>query len=295
MRLVLVHGIENQGRSEAAIRDEWLYALSRSLPEPEMAKIRRAEIVVPYYGDLLYAETKAESAPGPDPVAQSVADAPAEEAAFYLDALEELASAAGVTEAQIRALAGAPAPQELGLPHNRRLLAVLRALESVSPQLGRLVIKLLPQVFVYLYRPHVTQAVDGIVRAALTKERCVIVGHSLGTVVTYRLLRSEPAALGASFFLTLGAPLAVKAVKNAIGPPFGRSSNIARWLNGLDPNDAVTIGRPLGPTAFGADIENIEDVDNGSEPHDVSMYLRDVRIGKAIADHVIAAVGIGSS
>jgi hypothetical protein len=41
--------------------------------------------------------------------------------------------------------------------------------------------------------------------------------HSLGTVVTYTLLRSQSAA-AVPFFLTLGSPLAGKAVKNAIGP-----------------------------------------------------------------------------
>jgi hypothetical protein len=155
MRIVLVHGIENQGRSEAIIREDWLEALARVLSASDMAALRRSEIVAPYYGDILYAATQRESAAGPEPVAQSAADAPAEEADFYREALEDFAPAAGVTETQIRAQAGIEEPTELGFPHDRRLLALLRAIEAVSPWQGRLILRFLPQAFVYLNRAHV--------------------------------------------------------------------------------------------------------------------------------------------
>ena len=48
MRVVLVHGINNQDSSERAIIDEWLDALSHSLAPTDMAKVRRAEFVAPH-------------------------------------------------------------------------------------------------------------------------------------------------------------------------------------------------------------------------------------------------------
>jgi hypothetical protein len=115
-----------------------------------------------------------------------------------------------------------------------------------------------------------------------------VVGHSLGSVVTYGLLR-EHARRSIPLYLTLGSPLAVKAVKNAIGPPFERPANVKFWLNGLDPDDAVTIGRGLKTTTFGPNIENIDDIENGAEPHDIRMYLRDARVAKALLKSVVTA------
>jgi hypothetical protein len=121
MRLVLVHGINNQGKSGAAIIDEWLGALRRALPEQAYAAIARAEVVAPYYGDALAEATRATVGAGP--VALAAGDVPDDEAAFYLQALEDIAPAAGVTETDVRIAAGfGDVPIEQGLPHDRRLL-----------------------------------------------------------------------------------------------------------------------------------------------------------------------------
>jgi hypothetical protein len=100
------------------------------------------------------------------------------------------------------------------------------------------------------------------VQPSLIGTRCVLVAHSLGKIVTYKLLRSE-AAVRSPFYLTLGSPLAVAAVKNAIGPLFERPDTVSRWLNGLDPDDPVTIGSALTKASFGPGIENIIDIDDG--------------------------------
>lgn len=283
MRLVLVHGINNEGRTANAIIDEWLDALSQVLSPGDIAKVRAAEIVAPYYGDALYEETKRQSQAGPRAVSLSVAGAPTDELAFYRQALEDIAPAAGVTEAEIRAAAGAGEAIELGLADDRRVLALLRALERVSPWQGNILLKLLPQAFVYLNRPSVMAIVDDIVRPALTERPCVVVGHSLGTVVTFKLLRDE-LGVRVPFYLTIGSPLTVAAFKNAIGPIFARPDSVTTWLNGLDRDDAATLGRGLDETTFGPGIENVDNIDNGdTEPHAARMYLRDQKIAEALA------------
>jgi hypothetical protein len=284
-RLVLVHGINNEGRSEQKTIDTWLDALSKAVAPADMAMIRRAEIVAPYYGDVLAEETNRKSQAGAQPVAQGLAETSAtapDEAEFYAQALEDFAPAAGVTEADIRAAAGVAGPIEQGLPHDRRFLALLRALETISPLKGRVVLRLLPQAFVYLNRATATQAVNDIVKPALADENAVVVAHSLGTIVTFKLLR-EAAAPQVPFYLTLGSPLAVRAVQNAVGPAFERPGCAESWLNALDPDDAVTIGRALNTANFGDGVENIDDIENGSgDPHDIRMYLRDTRVADAI-------------
>ena len=70
---------------------------------------------------------------------------------------------------------------------------------------------------------------------------------------------------------------------NAIGPAFARPDRIPSWLNGLDQDDAVTIGRSLTEATFGSGIDNIDDIDNGDDdPHDVRKYLGDRRVAEAL-------------
>lgn len=282
MRLILVHGINNEHRSSQHIIDEWLEGLAEVLSAPDMAIVRGAKVSAPYYGDILV-EAMSARVGRAEAIAQGAGDVSSDEAAFYSQALEDFAPAIGVTETDIRSQAGATSPVEQGLPHDRRFLALLRAIETVSPDKGRLVLKLLPQAFTYLFRKNVTDAVEEVVRPSLlTDDPAVIVAHSLGTIVTYKLLRENPAAR-ANFYLTLGSPLAVRAVQNAIGPAFERPARVARWLNGLDPDDAVTIGRALKENFDWTGVENVDDIENGSEdPHSIAMYLRDRRIAGAI-------------
>nr|WP_314464291.1 hypothetical protein [uncultured Novosphingobium sp.] len=287
MRLIFVHGIKNEHRSSQHIIDEWLDGLAKVLSAPHMEIVRGAKVSAPYYGDILL-ETMSARVGRAEAIAQGGGDVSSDEAAFYLQALEDFAPAVGVTETDIRSQAGATVPVEQGLPHDRRFLALLRAIESISPDKGRLVLKLLPQAFTYLFRKNVTDAVETVVRPSLTTgDPAVVVAHSLGTIVTYKLLRENPSA-SANFYLTLGSPLAVRAVQNAIGPAFERPAGVVRWLNGLDPNDAVTIGRALKENADWTGVENVDDIENGSaDPHSIAMYLRDRRI----ADAIVRALG----
>lgn len=282
MRLVLVHGINNEDKSAEKVRDEWLAALAATLSPGDMAVVRRAEIVAPYYGDILYRETERQTRAGPEAIAQAAAEPTSDEAEFYRKALDDIAPALGASESEVRAQAGVSGPIEQGFPHDRRFLALLRTAEAVVPNNGKAFIKLLPQAFAYLFRASATKAVDDEVRPALDGGPTVVVSHSLGTIVTFKLLREDP-SLHVPSYVTLGSPLAIKAVKDAVGPAFERPDCVRQWLNGLDPDDAVTIGRGLKETTFGPGIENIDDIENGDrDAHDISMYLRDARVAQAI-------------
>lgn len=292
MRLVLVHGINNENKSSQRIIDDWLAALDAVLGPQEMAAVRGAEIVAPYYGDVLYEHTSSQVTAGPQAVlmgpgaiATSGEQPSQEEAGFYREALRDLALASGVTEDDIRAQSATTEPIEQSLPNDRRFLAILRALEAVAPLKGKAFLRLLPQAFTYLYRASATKAVNDVVRPALAGDKTVVVSHSLGTIVTFTLLRDDPAltTLVIPSYFTLGSPLAVKAIKNRIGPRFERPGNVRQWINGVDRDDLVTIGRPLNDATFGSGIVNVDDIENGEQAHDIAMYLRDRRIAQAIA------------
>ena len=282
MRIVLVHGINNQESTSEGIIDDWLTSLASRMDRADFAKIKDADVVAPFYGKLLYDWTEGHRT-GPTPVAQAVSDPGSDEAQFYKAALQEMAPGAGISEAEIQALEAVDEPVEQGLPHDRRLLALLRAFETISPWRGSVVLRVLPQAFVYLKRPDAADEVDAVVRPELEREPAIVVGHSLGTIVTFKLLRKNTGP-EVPLYLTLGSPLAVRAVKDAIGPRFARPPQVRRWVNALDKDDAVTIGRSLTQRTFGADIENIEKVENGQDdPHSVSMYLRDPEVVRILA------------
>lgn len=280
MRLVLVHGINHQGLSSNWIIDEWLGALKTAVSPAEFSVLKRREIVAPFYGDVLHAETQHSSASGADAVPMSVGQSQDGELEFMGFALQEAASALGISEAQILASNPSDEALEQGFPHDRRIIALASALESLSPFQGRILLRVLSQAYVYLRKPQARKKVDDIVRPAIADGPCVIVGHSLGSVVTFNLLREESGPQ-IPFYMTIGSPLAIKSVQSALGRPQRRPTRVNRWLNGGDRNDFITLGRILDSSTFGPGVEN-ERVDNGPEPHNSKMYLQNKTLSNSL-------------
>lgn len=290
MRIVLVHGISQEGKSEDKIKTEWLAALKTGLGRDVHAGI---DIRAPFYGDLLARLT---AGTGATAVAQGVGDAiDQDEAQFLSSALNEQAQAAGVTRKDIIAeeraqVTGAAVEQSLLM--NRRLNAVLRALQKVSPFHGSIAMSLLGQAYAYLKKPGVGGQVDAIVRPVLDSGPAIIVAHSLGTIVTFKLLRTlalEGRPLNVPLFLTVGSPLPLTAIQAALGPAFVRPQGVGRWLNAVDPADVIALGQGLDKSNFADGIENILDIKNDDDnPHAIKGYLGDKRVAAAIA----AASGI---
>jgi hypothetical protein len=200
----------------------------------------------------------------------------ADQDAFYAAALAELLHAAGAAPEK-----GATEVEEMGLPHDRRVIALARRIQNIAPWLADAATMLLPQAYAYLKYPHVRRAVDAVVSPALTSEPCIVVSHSLGTIVSYAILRKG--SMPVAEYVTMGAPLALHPVRNAMGPPLKRPDCVARWTNLFDPDDFVSLGQPLDETTKWSGISNVGDVDNGDQdPHDYRKYLADPRVARAV-------------
>lgn len=291
MNLIFVHGINHQGRSSTWVRDEWLDALSKSLSAEDFAVVTRQSISAPYYGDVLFQHTQGLTGAKDALQAQSAGAVSGDEAIFYSNVLSELATEKALPEILLEA-DGAAAAQG-PIYHNRRTIALARAVETFSPLHGSVLLRFLPQAFTYLSRMQATSVIDAIVRPELEKGPCVVVAHSLGTVVTYKIMRELKHR--APFYLTLGSPLAIRAVQGKIGPPFGRRPAVDHWLNVFDQDDFVTIGRPLDSESFGAGVENA-DVDNGdADPHDFRRYIGQSDIAKGLVAAIKTVEGIGAA
>ena len=290
MRLVLVHGINQQGKDPKALKQEWLGYLCKRLGKPDgFAEI---EVVMPYYGDVLkdYSDRAGGNAisQGPDGTPDL------DEAQFLAAALLETAAAAGIGAAAIateqRAMAREDgAINEQSLVMSRRFNAIVRVLERVSPMHGSWVMRILKQAYAYARKTKVADAVDKIVQPAFAPGPMVVVAHSLGTVVSFKLLRAMAAKGGridVPLFVTVGSPLSLMAIQAALGPAFARPEGVKCWINALDPDDFITLGKPLDDTTFGMGTEviNFVDVENYREDaHSIGGYLDDKRVAEAIA------------
>lgn len=117
-----------------------------------------------------------------------------------------------------------------------------------------------------------------------------MIGHSLGSVVSYRMLAGQALA-GRSFplFVTVGSPLSVDMFRPIL-PKRGRlpAPPIARWVNGRNKEDFVTMGKAITRKSIGFEgVEDVTDIiDNEDDRHDISAYLRSPKISRAIFDAV---------
>jgi hypothetical protein len=292
MKLLLIHGIAQEHETGEGLRSKWLGLLADHAPPADSDRFRFADATMAFYGNELDQWTR-----GAPPVvsAMGLASAPADaEAEFVLRAMGEIAAANALTAVDIAKAAqnaeaeiGTAAATPMSTAFGRRLVGIVRALESISPWKGGIALHVIRQAYAYLRKPGVGPAIDAIVRPKFGSGKLVVVAHSLGTVIAFKLLRelaTEAPDLEIPLLLTLGSPLALSAVKSALGPPRLIPSMATKWINAFDPGDPVTLGKPLDETNFAKGIYNIGDVDNNAfNGHSIDGYLPDPRVIAALS------------
>jgi hypothetical protein len=174
MKLVLVHGINQQAKSSSLIEKQWLQALrARAGADSAWPYSKVSTIRTPFYGDRLFA--LAEIKQDLSAVAQGVEDPPDDFAEFAAPALAQMAIKAGAKEEDIESEAGnEPVPQGAG-PHKRLLKAAARFIEKISPFKGEIALGILGQAHAYLKRPHIMKEVDDIVRPSLEGDEPMVI------------------------------------------------------------------------------------------------------------------------
>lgn len=293
MRLVIVHGINNENSAPAEVEASWMRALRGAWERDGLDPISDLKITTAYYADEL---AKLSSRPR-DAVAAGAGSAVSQ---VEFELLQEYAAAAGITQRDIVAAAEEGglnvSAVQAGLPHEAWLIATSQALEHILPTQGKYIARMfLRQAAIYVERKGVQNRIKAIVRDKMFEDDTpiVVVAHSLGTVVAYELL-TEPVAAGKNvpLFCTLGSPLAVGIVANHVGKrrTFPRPP-IEKWINGADREDFVTLGRILSRETIGFDgILNIDRIINPeSDKHDISAYLSERSISSAVHAALCAA------
>jgi hypothetical protein len=290
-RLVLVHGRAQEGKDSIALKAEWIASFREGLAKSSLTlPIAEQDIRFPYYGDTLDDLVRGSAQPA-DVIVRGDAAGDAERE-FIRSVLEEARVAAGITEEQLRQVGG----QEVvarGPLNWEWSLAIVRAIDRFVPGgSGAGIAIATNDVYQYLRNAGVRDTIEQGVRAALVPGvATVVVGHSLGAVVSYNLLRRDGAAMGwvVPLYVTLGSPLGVSAIRKSLRP-IQHPQCVTRWYNALDVRDIVAL-YPLDANSFDVDpaIENMTSVRNETpNRHGISGYLSDKDVARRVHDALLA-------
>lgn len=288
-QLIFIHGRAQEFKDAGQLKAEWIRSWEEGLKLSGLKlPIPEKDIRFPYYGQTLH--DLVERVPNPaDIIVKGSADQVKEE--FIASVMQEVQEVAGITDEQIMAAAEIDI-QEKGPLNWRWVRGILQAVDRYVPGGSSNSIALATNdVYQYLNSAGIRDAIDSGVLTAINPDReAVVVSHSLGTVVAYNLLRGQGEARGwkIPLFVTLGSPLAVKAIKKAVRP-IEHPSCAGKWYNAMDPRDIVAL-RPLDARNFDIDpsIENKTNVDNPtSNRHGISGYLGDKEVAKKIYDALV--------
>ena len=135
-----------------------------------------------------------------------------------------------------------------------------------------------------LTEPDLRARLQARIEPEVTDETRVLVAHSLGTVLSYAALASHP-EWPIHTFVTLGSPLAVPLVFDALepAPVDGRAvwpGSVSRWVNIRAMNDKACTSSLTAQ--FGPRVEEFV-IDNGHRAHAPEPYLNAAATGAAIA------------
>jgi hypothetical protein len=286
VRLVLVHGRSQQGFNPAELESVWLETLRRGASKLNRELPERVQVAFPFYGDKLDELANRSGVPLTIDIQAKGATTNNDFLAFQAQVAEAIRTRAGVTDAQVNAEFGTN-PTQKGPQNWAWVQAMIRAIDRYGGGLSQSAIEtFMRDVYLYTTQTGVRTEIDRIVSAALNETPCVVVGHSLGSVVAYNVLRSDPRALKVRRYVTVGSPLAIRAIRDRLRPIGFPMPAVAAWYNAYDPKDVVAL-YPLDAANFPVNpgVENYGRVLNGTDNrHGIIGYLNDPDVAKHILD-----------
>ena len=271
--LVLVHGRAQGGKDKGELRQLWIDTWKKGLLAGQPDRVDALDIRLPFYADRLDELVRDSDA---FPANVATRGDPANVDPAYMEFRQQIAEAAAQKAGVLADLHREDVYRERGPMNWNWVQRILQKLESVPGLSGNMIERFTRDVWVYLTDDDVRKEINGIVADELPKSGPVIVlGHSLGSVVAYDILR-QAQGITVPLFLTVGSPLGVRAIAERLRP-IGFPSVAAGWYNAYDDRDAVALN-PLDATHFPVvpAIENFGGISNGTDnAHGIVGYLND--------------------
>jgi hypothetical protein len=270
------------------VKGEWLDALTEGAEALGRTIPDGIAVEFPFYGDVLDEFARQSEIPLVSDIHSRGSGAQDEFLAFQAEVAEEIRRRSGVTDAQVDAEYGAN-PKPRGPLNWEWVQAIIRAIDQHGGGMsGRALESFMRDVFLYTRRAGVRDEIDRIVSSALTEEPTVVVGHSLGSVVAYNVLRTDRRNLQVPLFVTIGSPLGIRPIRDQFRP-LRYPPPVEAWYNAFDQRDLVAL-YPLDRAHFAVTpaIENYAMVDNHTDNrHGIVGYLDDTEI----AGRILTALG----
>lgn len=289
MKLLFVHGRDQQGQDPKRLEAIWMGALERGWKTQGLKTPSGLTVSFPFYGNELDKLVKQADAPLADEAVEKGVPGDDEFRRFQREFLKEVQARTRISDEQIEA-EQAPDVKERGMTEWEWVQGLLRALDRNYPELGSAVIERMTRdVFLYLKRKVVRSTVNKIVAQYLGETPTVVVGHSLGSIVAYDVLRTDQRKLQVPLYVTVGSPLGVELIRKQLAPIKFPKPPVGKWYNAFDERDVVAL-YPLDKGNFDVTpaIENNNTVKNHSDNrHSIHGYLDDQAISRRIYEALV--------
>jgi hypothetical protein len=262
-----------------------LKALNRGAQKAGRSIPESLDVAFPYYGDVLDKFAQEYDVPRSSDIQTRGNPADNEFLVFQADVAEALRERSGVTDAQVDAEYGEN-PKPKGPLNWEWVQAILRALDKYGGGISQAALELFTRdVFLYTTRQRVRDEINGLVAAVLTEQPTVVIGHSLGSVVAYNVLRTDARTLRIPLFVTVGCPLGVRPIREQL-QLLRFPSPVSVWLNAFDRRDVIAL-YPLDSVNFPVtpQIQNYPDIKNSTNNrHGIDGYLDDAKVAQSVLD-----------
>jgi hypothetical protein len=286
MRLLLVHGIAQGGKNPADLEKEWIDTLRAGYKKANLPFPDSLTVDFPFYGDALDARVARSKLPLPQQIIPKGGEAPSPYEEFLRSSLEEMQENANISDAEVAVEAGPIPAAEKGIQNWRLTQALARLIDKRLPGFTKGAIeRYLRDVYLYVSNRSVAREINAIVEAKLTDEPTVVIGHSLGSVVAYRVLLEQGAKVKLRRYITVGSPLGIRTISSNLGVLKYPQADL-NWYNAYDDGDIVALN-PLKDPWFKTDpaITNYNFVSNITDnQHGIIGYLNDVTVARCVAE-----------
>lgn len=294
MKLIFIHGRAQGGYDPNELKKLWTKTLEKGLEANGLKLPKDLQVEFPFYGDRLDALVAEAKKPKPAPTQATRSNEAVleetEELEFIRDYLTEIIEQADLPRAEQHQLM-VDLQKKRGILNWAIVQHVLEILDHKGIG-GNWVIKAVtPDVFAYLTVKTIKEEINNMVKEKFDQTPCVVVGHSLGSVLSYLILKENP-QYPVKKLITLGSPLGVKAVQKLLEKPLIMPACIQskEWFNAYDERDFVALF-PLDKEYFNIQppIINKRDIHNQTKNrHGIDGYLNDPIVAKTIYDALTA-------
>lgn len=295
MRILFIHGRGQGGKNPAELKSTWIDTLKQGFQANGQSLPDNVAIDFPFYGDKLDELTEKADKGEPEKAIAKGGSEDKQYQEFMSSAINEIKQRKSIPDADVAAETDNLDLKEKGIQNWEWVQSIASFIDNHFIDTSEFTIEqFLTDVYLYISSPSVTKSINKIVVDMLTDEPTIVVSHSLGTVVAYKVIMDNIDSINLHKFITVGSPLGISAISSKLGIPDNPAGNNG-WYNAYDERDIVALN-PLDDEYFPAEpeIENYNGVINHTDNrHGIIGYLNDKsvagQVASAFADEVAAA------